>query len=118
MRRPPSLRRQRDISYLFQTGKRLRLKYFTVVIAPAPDGVTRTLVAAGRKIGKSVQRSRARRRLREIAWLIAQELGEGAWWIGLVGKPGVDEAKWAEMVSEARDAIAKTFFAKNKPTRR
>ncbi len=71
------------------------------------------LVAAGRKIGKSVKRSRARRRLRELGWLLLGILPEG-WWLGLIGKPGIDRAPWQELVREASEAIAGAGLARSK----
>lgn len=64
-----------------------------------PDAALRVGVVASRKVGPSVQRARARRRLREVFRRHRPEL-RGAVDLVLVARASLVLAPWAELVAE------------------
>lgn len=61
-----------------------------------------------KKVGNSVMRNRARRRLREIARAVLPELAQPGWDYVLVGRPGATaERPFADLLSDLRSALRK-----------
>ncbi|MFW6438075.1 MAG: ribonuclease P protein component [Armatimonadota bacterium] len=75
----PTLRRQRDLDRVFQSGQWRRLRPVAVGTYHREDGEpTRFAFIAGRRIGNAVRRNRARRRMREALRLMLPEVRAGA----------------------------------------
>ncbi len=100
----PSLRRRKDINHFFASATRFRFPDLTLLIAPSRDGVTRCLIVAGRKVGKAVQRNRARRRVRALLTAAAPGL-RGSWWIGVVCTRQLLMTQWADLLSRVEGAL-------------
>lgn len=66
-RRPQPLRGRKRFDRLYAAGHRVRRGGITLYGAPGDPGVVRVGVAAGKKVGGSVERNRAKRRLRAAA---------------------------------------------------
>lgn len=65
MLRPEVLRNKKDFSAIYSRGKSLGDKYVVVFFRNNRLDYTRTAFLASKKVGKSVQRNRARRLMKE-----------------------------------------------------
>ncbi|MCX7597333.1 MAG: ribonuclease P protein component [Armatimonadetes bacterium] len=99
-----TLRRRKEIDYLFAAGKRVSGTIATVVAAPSPDGTSGCLFVAGRKVGEPVKRNRARRRLRAAMRSVTDKLAPG-WWVALIARPQAAMAEYMSLVSEVETAL-------------
>ncbi len=64
-----SLRNRTDFQRVFRRGRRVRSPGITVLMLEGPSVVPRIGIVAGKKVGNAVNRNRAKRRLREAAYL-------------------------------------------------
>ena len=60
------VRRRAEFQQVFDTGRRVHGKYFTLLVAPNRVGGTRLGIVASRKLGGAVMRNRAKRLIREV----------------------------------------------------
>lgn len=60
------LRRRAEFQRAFESGTRIRTRYFTLVVAPAAGPSDRVGIVASRKLGDAVRRNRAKRLIREL----------------------------------------------------
>jgi ribonuclease P protein component len=60
------LRQRGEFQKVFDTGVRVRGRFFTIVVAPGEADRTRLGIVASRKLGDAVRRNRAKRLIREI----------------------------------------------------
>ena len=95
------MRKQREISEVFQRGKRRRGRYMDVVALPRDHGVLRYLFVTSRRVGNAVVRNRVRRRLREAVRALRDETKPGHD-IALVSFPTAASADYRELASELR----------------
>lgn len=65
MLRPEVLRNKKDFSAIYSRGKSLGDKYVVVFYRKNQLDYTRTAFLASKKVGKSVQRNKARRQMKE-----------------------------------------------------
>ncbi len=68
------IRRTQEFGYLYRNGIRFRGRYFTLVYRESKLPFSRLGVVAGKKVGRAVERNRAKRRMRDLfrrnkAWL-------------------------------------------------
>lgn len=94
-----TLRRRKDIDYLFAVGKRIGGTSATVVAAPSPDGTSGYLFIAGRKAGGPVERNRGRRRLRAAIGRLAGRVTPG-WWVAVIAKAETATVEFAKLTQE------------------
>jgi ribonuclease P protein component len=89
--------RTRDIRRILDEGRAIHGERVVVFLAPGED---RVAVIAGRKVGKAVQRNRARRVLR-MAWrdVHAQVTGDD---VVLVARASIAGARSPEVATEIR----------------
>lgn len=99
-----TLRRRKDIDYLFAVGKRASSKSATMVAAPSPDGTSGYLFIAGRKVGGPVERNRARRRLRAAMSRLTGRAAPG-WWVALIAKPETAVVEFAKLTQELETGL-------------
>ncbi|HWP42078.1 MAG TPA: ribonuclease P protein component [Blastocatellia bacterium] len=63
-----------EFQQVYQKGRKIHGRYFTAFVLPTGEPRSRIGITATRKIGKSVERNRARRLLREVfrknKWLV------------------------------------------------
>jgi ribonuclease P protein component len=60
------LRRRAEFQRVFDSGQRIRSRFFTVLLAPNEASKPRLGIVASRKLGDAVRRNRAKRLIREI----------------------------------------------------
>ena len=60
------VRRRTEFQQVFDTGRRVQGKYFTLLMAPNDAAGVRLGIVASKKLGGSVQRNRAKRLIREV----------------------------------------------------
>jgi ribonuclease P protein component len=60
------VRRRAEFQQVFEAGRRVQGKYFTVLMNPNEAGGIRLGIVASRKLGGSVLRNRAKRLIREV----------------------------------------------------
>ena len=107
-----TLRRQKDIAYLFAVGKRVKLGAATVVAAPSADGSPAYVFIAGRKAGGPVERNRARRRLRAVLGGLAEKVAPG-WWIALIAQPEAARVDFATLSRELEAGLGRLGVLKD-----
>ncbi len=94
----PTLRRSKEVGWLLKRGRRCAKQYVAVTVAPAPDGRAACVIVVGRKVGKPVKRSRARRMIREALRQVRWQLKPR--WIAVVARPGCGEAGFWQVAQE------------------
>lgn len=100
-----SLRSTRDLDRVFQSGRWSRSGPVSVGTSPRGDErAARVCFVAGRAIGKSVRRNRARRRMREALRIMPVKLRPGAD-IVLLARPATAEAPFADLSSAIRRCL-------------
>jgi ribonuclease P protein component len=92
--------RTREIKRILDTGRPSHGQRVVVFLAPGPG---RVAVIAGRKVGKAVQRNRARRVLR-AAWLQVMPM-DGPTDAVLVARTGILGAKTQDLVDEMNELL-------------
>ncbi len=95
------LRRSRDFRRVWDEGRSWAHPLFIVWAAPHERYEPRIGIIASRKVGKAVQRNRARRLLREAARLLYPQVAAG-WDIVLVARAPIVRAKGEEVKSAMR----------------
>jgi ribonuclease P protein component len=60
------LRRRSEFQRVFDTGQRVRGRFFTMLVAARPAGGPRLGIVASKKLGNAVHRNRAKRLIRNI----------------------------------------------------
>ncbi len=96
------LRRSDDFRRVWKEGRSWAHPLFIVWAAPHERYEPRLGFVASRKVGKAVQRNRARRLLREAARLLYPEL-EAGWDIVIIARTSLTEAGLPEVMDAMRD---------------
>ena len=60
------LRQRTQFQQVFDTGVRIRGRFFTILVAPSRSSRSRLGIVASKKIGDAVRRNRAKRLIREV----------------------------------------------------
>lgn len=108
------LRARREIQALFRDGARLESARFVLLWSRAP-GPRRAGVVASRRLGGSVQRNRARRRLREAyrrgKWL----LPPSGIRLLFLARPRVLEGAFSDLAAEIAEALRRVVVRRSRP---
>lgn len=105
MRCYESLRRQPDFDRVFEQGRWRRAPAFALgVFERGGNELSRVAFVAGRALGKSVRRNRARRRLREAFRGVADALRPGAD-VVVVAREPVLVIEFASLAEAMRSAL-------------
>jgi ribonuclease P protein component len=99
------LRRSADLNRVRQQGRSRRHPLAVLIAQPNGLDVSRFAFIASRRVGKAVQRNRARRLLREVIRLHLAEIKPG-WDCLLIARQGLPEAKLAEAETAVLSLIA------------
>lgn len=98
------IRRRPDFLPVLKRGKKRRSRYFTLHIMPRGAKLTRLGVIASRRTGKAVDRSRAKRLLREVFRRLHGKLPPGLDLVA-VAKGPIAKAKLKDVESAFRGAV-------------
>ena len=103
------LRSRERIGEIFREGGRARAGVVGARAMPHPDG-TRLAVVAGKAMGGAVVRNRLKRRLRAA---MRQQHGAmpPGWDVVLMARPGLLEAKWADVMRDVATAMERVTGA-------
>lgn len=99
------LLRRKEFSALFQTGKRIRSEYLTVILGESRSGIRRIGLVVGKKVGKAVRRNRMRRLLREFFRLNKHRLPVSQD-ILIVARKDFSFMKYQDLCSELEKVLA------------
>ncbi len=89
-RKSDRIRKRSEFSALDVEGRRVAVPWFLAVVAPSQSGRSRLGVTVSRRIGRSVQRNRIKRVVREFFRLNRQRLG-GPWDVHVIARRGAAE---------------------------
>jgi len=90
------LRRPADVKRVRQHGKSRHHPLFVLLVHPNELSVARFAFIASRRVGKAVQRNRAKRVLREAVRLQLDKIAPG-WDCVLIARPTILQASFAEV---------------------
>ncbi len=92
------LRRNKDFSIIYNKGKSFATKYIVIFYKKNRLGYNRTAFLASKKIGKSVIRNKARRRMKEIHHIYKDRLKEGYDLI-FIARKGINDVNFIQLVN-------------------
>ena len=103
------LTRRADYLRLGQGGFKAVTPAFVLQAAPSPTGAgsVRVGFTASRKVGKAVDRNRARRRLKELARMYLNKWGADGFDYVLIARGAAVERPFSALVKDLRWAVAK-----------
>jgi ribonuclease P protein component len=92
-----------------------------IVVQARPRGDDRTLVRAGftatKRIGGSVQRNRAKRRMREAARLLLPDLARPGVDYVFIARGGVTTRPWPRLLDDVKSALIRLAAERDGPAR-
>lgn len=106
MNKEHMLRKNKDFSYCYRRGKKYATSYFTMYYVPSKYNV-RVGFSVSKKVGKSVQRNKIRRRMKEAFWKIMPGIQKSCSII-FVAKPESRQASYANLLAAMETAIRKS----------
>jgi ribonuclease P protein component len=108
------LRRRAEFQHVFDTGQRVRGRFFTLIVAPSQESNTRLGIVASRKMGDAVRRNRAKRLIREMFRRNVFEYDRGQ---DVVVIPRIElfEAAYATLEEDFRQVLARATARLRKP---
>jgi ribonuclease P protein component len=101
------LRRRAEFQKVFDSGQRVRSRFFTLLVAPGETSGARLGIVASRKIGNSVRRNRAKRLIRELFRLNRHEAGARAVDIVVIPRIELFTAVYTTIVEDYRNALSR-----------
>jgi ribonuclease P protein component len=100
MRRANRLRRPAQFRRVRQTGRTFSSAWLTLTVAPGRRDGVRFGFITSRRLGKAVQRNRARRRVREAVRLLLPSLTTGYDLLFTIRSPEVIEAPFSQLQAD------------------
>lgn len=92
-----------------------------VVVQARPRNDDQLLVRAGftatKRIGGSVQRNRAKRRMREAARLLLPDLGRPGFDYVFIARGGVTTRPWVRLLDDMKSALVRLAAERDRPAR-
>ncbi len=115
MLRPNVLRKKKDFSVLYSKGKSVGERYVVVFFKKNRLGVTRTAFLASKKVGKSVQRNRARRLMKESYRALSDQM-EAGYDLIFIARKTINNLKCADVKKSMEAALKKSGIIRKKST--
>lgn len=100
------LRRATDFSRVRQQGKSFAHPLLVLIALPNSNGELRIGVAAGRSVGKAVERNRAKRRLRAAVAPLIPRMNTG-WDILFISRSAIRGAAYTEIQDGVRSVLTR-----------
>ena len=104
---PPRLKRRREFLRVASRGKRAGRDGLVLQALPAPGQPLRVGFTVTKKVGNSVVRNRAKRRLREAARIVFDGPAPQGWDLVLIGRDSTPRRKFALLLGDLRSALGK-----------
>jgi ribonuclease P protein component len=102
LNRPRRITASKDFRETYDQGRSWRGRHMVLWIRRAPGATLRLGVVASRKVGGSVQRAWAKRRLRE-AYRLQRAVFRGECDVVLIARRSLLTAAWAEVVKDLQE---------------
>jgi ribonuclease P protein component len=99
LRKEERLRRQADFEIIAKEGIRRHTKNFLIIARRNDQGFCRLGAVASKKLGKAVERNRAKRLVREFFRRNKDKLSPSTDYV-IVGKKGAEELQYAHVAAE------------------
>ncbi len=96
MKRPPRLSNKERFRQVRGDGASFRHPYLVLCVLPNEQPISRCGVTASKRLGKAVQRNRARRRINEAVRLMWDLVLPG-WDLVWVARPAANEATFSQL---------------------
>ncbi len=101
-----TLKKNKEFGFVYRKGKGVPLRDFTLVYVKSRYGGVRAGFSVSKKVGNSVTRNRARRRLKEAFRTLLPEI-RGNYCFIFVARPRVCAAAFADILAQMRKALVK-----------
>ncbi len=111
------LRRSEDFRRVWKEGRSWAHPLFIIWAAPHERYEPRIGIVASKKVGKAVQRNRARRLLREAARLLYPRIEEG-WDIVLVARAPLAQAPFSDVKKAMMELLAEAGLLRSAEEKR
>lgn len=99
------VRRRPEFTHVFETGIRVKGRFFTVLMAANDAGRPRLGLVASRKLGDAVRRNRAKRLIREVFRQTPPLPGRQGIDVVVIPRRELFDADYSSLESELRGAI-------------
>ncbi len=100
------LRRNKDFSIIYKSGRSVASKHIVIFYKKNNLGYNRTAFLASKKVGKSVIRNKAKRRMKEIHLLYKNKLCKGYDLI-FIARKNINDVKFTELVKSTELLLRK-----------
>lgn len=103
-KKPVTLKKNRDFGYVYRRGTRLRFHNFTFVYVKGKYGGPRAGFSVNKKVGNSVLRNKARRRLKEAYRLLLPRIS-GNYSMIFVASDKISASEYGQIARDVEDAL-------------
>jgi ribonuclease P protein component len=103
------LRQRTEFQHVFDTGVRIRGRFFTILVAPGRTGRSRLGLVASRKLGDAVRRNRAKRLIRELFRRSQNSAGPTRVDMVVIPRAELFTAAFAALEEDYRTVIARSI---------
>ena len=100
------MKKNKEFGFVYRRGKTAPMHDFTLIYAKSRYGGVRAGFSVSKKVGNSVERNRARRRLKEALRKLLSET-KGNYCIVFVARRCIVDAEFLNLVSQMRNALKK-----------
>ena len=102
------VRRRAEFQRAFESGVRIKARYFTLVVAPGEGPGDRLGIVASRKLGDAVRRNRAKRLIRELFRRTPENQGRPSLDLVVIPRRELFDAAYSSLEADFRAAMRRT----------